>query len=143
MNNNENNGFQYNYSAKEQAELKKIREKYITDTKSSEMSTMEKIKKLDSGVTKKGTVIALIIGILGTLIMGVGMSLIMTDIGSILGAYSDKSLVIGIVIGLAGMLGVVAAYPVYQCVISKERKKIAPEILSLTDELIENGDLSK
>ncbi len=142
MNNNENrpqnegNEFQYNYSAKEQAELKKIREKYITDNKTTELSAMEKIRKLDSGVTQKGTVVALIIGIIGTLIMGFGMSLIMTDIKEILGSYRDMALIIGIIIGFIGMVGVIVAYPLYQSITEKERKKVAPEILRLTDELM-------
>ncbi len=139
MNNNENNGFQYNYSAKEQAELKKIREKYITHTKSPELSTIEKIRKLDADVTKKGMTAALIFGIIGTLLMGFGMSLIMTDIKSILGAYSDMALIIGIIIGFIGMVGVIVAYPLYQSITAKERKKVAPEILRLTDELMNEG----
>ncbi len=139
MNNNENNGFQYNYSAGEQAELKKIREKYIADTKSPELSTIEKIRKLDAGVTKKGMTVALIFGIIGTLLMGFGMSLIMTDIKSILGAYSDMALIIGIIIGFVGMVGVIVAYPLYQSITEKERKKVAPEILRLTDELMNEG----
>ncbi len=137
MNNNENNGFQYNYSAGEQAELKKIREKYITDTKSPELSTIEKIRKLDAGVTKKGMIVSLIFGIIGTLLMGFGMSLIMTDdIKSILGTYSDMALIIGVIIGFVGMIGVIVAYPLYQSITAKERKKVAPEILRLTDELM-------
>ncbi len=139
MNNNENNGFQYNYSAKEQAELKKIREKYLPDTKPAEHSTMERIRKLDESVTKKGTVAALVLGIISTLTMGFGMSLIMTDIKSILGAYADMALIIGTVIGFVGMVGVIAAYPLYQHITEKERRKIAPEILRLTEELLGEG----
>ncbi len=135
MNNNENNGFHYTYSAKEQAELKKIREKYITDTTSPELSTMERIRKLDAAVTKKGMTVALIFGIIGTLLMGFGMSLIMTDIKSILGAYSDMALIIGIIIGFIGMVGVIVAYPLYQSITAKERKKVAPEILRLIEEV--------
>ncbi len=139
MNNNENNGFQYNYSAKEQAELKKIREKYLPDTKPEGLSTMERIRKLDEGVTKKGTAAALVLGIIGTLTMGFGMSLIMTDIKSILGSYADMALIISIVIGFVGMVGVISAYPLYHHITEKERGKIAPEILRLTEELLGKG----
>ncbi len=136
MNNNQNNEFNYTYSAKEQAELKKIREKYLADAKPTELNKMEQIRKLDKGVTKKGTVIALVVGIIGALVMGFGMSLIMTDVKDILGAYRDMSLVLGIVIGFVGMLGIIVAYPLHQRITKKERKRITPEILRLTDELM-------
>lgn len=139
MNNNENNGFQYKYSAKEQAELKKIREKYLADTKSTELDKMEQLRRLDAGVTKKATTVSLIFGIVGALIMGFGMSLIMTDLKEILGSHREMALLIGIIIGLVGMIGVIFAYPLYQHIVAKERKKIAPKILRLTDELI-NGE---
>ncbi len=136
MNNNENNGFQYSYSAGEQAELKRIREKYLTATAPASLSAMERIRQLDESVTRKGTIIALAFGIVGTLLMGVGMSLIMTELKEILGAYRDMSLIIGIIIGLIGMIGVIVAYPLYQYITAGERKKVAPEILRLTDELM-------
>ncbi len=135
----EGHGFQYNYSAKEQAELKKIREKYITNQTSPELSGIEKIRKLDAGVTKKGMIVSLIFGIVGTLLMGFGMSLIMTDLKEILGSYRDTALIIGIIIGFVGMIGVIVAYPLYQHITARERKKIAPEILRLTDELMNEG----
>ncbi len=136
MKDNQNNGFEYSYSAPEQAELRKIREKYVYASKSDELSAIEKIRKIDAGVVKKGTLIALIIGITGTLIMGIGMSLVMTDLKEILGSGSDMALIIGIIIGFLGMVGVIAAYPLYQHITAKERKKVAPEILRLTDEVM-------
>ncbi len=129
-------GFQYNYSAKEQAELKKIREKYLADIKPTELPKMEQIRRLDAQVSKKATTRALIIGIIGTLLMGGGMSLIMTDLKEVLGTYRNMALAIGITIGFVGMLGVIVAYPLYQHITAKERQKIAPEILRLTDELM-------
>ncbi len=136
MNNSENNGFQYNYSAKERAELKKIREKYVSGTTSHNLDKMQRIKQLDAMVNKRATVISLIFGIVGTLIMGFGMSLIMTDFKMILGAYADMAFVIGISVGFIGMILVLLAYPLYHRVITSERKKIAPEIIRLTDELM-------
>ncbi len=136
---NEGTGFQYNYSAKDQAELKKIRKKYMTDTKTIELDRMEQVRRLDARVTKKGTVIALIIGSIGTLVMGFGMSLIMTDLKEILGTYSNMDLIIGIITGFVGMIGVIVAYPLYQHITIKERRKIAPEILRLTEELLQEN----
>ena len=85
-NKNKPDGFSYTYSAKEQAEIKKIREKYALSEQAEDK--MEQLRRLDSGVTKKGTVVSLIIGILGSLIMGVGMSIAMTEIGELLGKFS-------------------------------------------------------
>ena len=122
----------FTYSAKDQAELKKIREKY-TD---HEESKLERLRRLDSSVTKKGTVVSLILGILGTLILGIGMSLIMTDFSAILGQYENLAFPIGISIGLFGAALVAIAYPVYVSITKRQRKKLAPEILRLTDELL-------
>ncbi len=128
--------FQYKYSAKEQAELKKIRDAYTTAPETAALTGLARIRRLDAGVVRKGTATALVIGIVGTLIMGLGMSLIMTDLGNIFGVYAHLSLIIGIMIGFVGMIGVIIAYPLYRFVTAKERRKIAPEILRLADELL-------
>ncbi|MBQ8826003.1 MAG: hypothetical protein IJ007_02795 [Oscillospiraceae bacterium] len=115
--------FSYTYSAKQQEEIKKIREKYVP----KEADKMEQLRRLDAGVTQKGTVISLIVGIVGSLILGVGMCccLIWTDL-----------FVLGIIVGIIGITAVSAAYPLYNHVTKKEREKIAPEIIRLTDELM-------
>ena len=133
-NNNENKGFQYTYSAKEQAELKRIREKYTPSTKAEDK--MERLRKLDAGVTQKAQVVALIFGIIGALILGIGMSLCMSDFAEILGSYRDMAMVIGIPVGLVGGALAALAYPMYNFIVKRERKKIAPEIIRLTDELM-------
>ncbi len=138
MNNNENNGFNYTYSAKEQAELKKIRDKYLADTKPTELDKMSQIRKLDASVTKGASIFALCFGIVGALIMGFGMSLIMTDLKEILGSHRDSmAMPLGIIIGLVGMVAIIVAYPLYQHISEKKRKKIAPEMLRLTEELLQ------
>ena len=125
-------GFSYTYSAAEQEEIKKIREKYQTKKEDD----MSRLRKLDAEVTQKATTNSLVIGIVGALIMGSGMSLVMTDIGNIFGLQGNICMVIGIVVGLLGMVLVGAAYPVYSKVLKEEREKVAPEILRLTEELI-------
>ena len=125
-------GFSYTYSAIEQEEIRKIREKYQT----KEEDDMNRLRKLDAGVTQKATVNSLIAGIVGALIMGVGMSLVMTDLGMVFGLQGNSSMVIGIAVGLLGMILAGAAYPIYNKVLKKEREKAAPEILRLTEELI-------
>lgn len=130
-----NNTFEYTYSAREQAEIKKIREKY-SDPEKKEPTTIEKLRALDASVTKKASVAALVLGIVGSLVMGTGMSLAMTDFASILGEHSHLSMPIGIALGLVGIVLVAIAYPVYNNVIKRERAKIAPEIIRLTDRLL-------
>ena len=133
-NNNENKEFQYTYSAREQAELKRIREKYTPAAETEDK--MQRLRRLDAGVTQTAQIVALVFGILGALILGAGMSLCMTEFGDILGSYSDMSMVIGIIVGIAGGILASLAYPIYNAIVRIKRKKIAPEIIRLTDELM-------
>ena len=132
--NNEKNGFSYTYSAREQAELKRIREKYTPPTK--EEDKMTRLRRLDASVTNTAQAVALAIGIVGTLVLGFGMSLCMTELSAILGAYKDAAMVIGIAVGLLGGLLASLAYPIYNAIVRARRKKLAPEIIRLADELM-------
>ena len=134
MENKENEAFCYTYSAKEQEEIKNIRKKYAAPGAGEDK--MERLRRLDKSVTDKATTKSLIVGIIGALIMGTGMSLVMTDLGGIFGAHQNAALCIGILVGIAGIVLVGCAYPVYNRVIKKERERIAPEILQLTEELM-------
>lgn len=133
-NNQEQNGFSYTYSAKEQAELKRIREKYTAPTETEDK--MARLRRLDASVTKTAQIIAILFGTVGALILGFGMSLCMTELQEILGHYQDFSMVIGIVIGIVGGVLASLAYPIYNAIVKHRRKQIAPEILRLTDELM-------
>ena len=129
---NKSEEFKFTYSAKEQEELRKIRQKYVT----KEVDRMEQLRKLDAGVTRKAVVISLVTGIIGALVLGFGMSLIMTDVGETLGLYGTIQVVLGVVIGMIGVVLVSVAYPIYNRIARKERERIAPEIIRLTDELM-------
>ncbi len=131
-NNQENKAFSYTYSAKQQEEIQRIRKKYSAP----EEDKMEQLRRLDAGVTKKATSASLIIGIAGTLILGLGMSLAMTDICTFFHLSQNAGMLAGIIIGVIGMGIAAFSYPVYLKVTKKEREKIAPEILRLTDELM-------
>ena len=133
MENREKETFNYTYSAKEQKEIKAIRDKYVAPAEKEDK--MAQLRRLDQGVTSKATTVSLVLGILGALIMGCGMSLVMTDLGTVLG-IGTMAMVLGVVIGVVGIGLVCSAYPVYNRVITKEREKIAPEIIRLTDELM-------
>ena len=131
-NQNTNTSFKYTYSANEQEEIKRIRQKY----QPQEEDKMTRLRRLDAKVTEKATTAALSIGIIGALVMGTGMSLVMTDLGVILGIPVVFSVIVGVITGLLGIILVALAYPMYNRVIKKEREKIAPEILKLTEELM-------
>ena len=135
MNENKSeNGFSYSYSAREQEEIKRIRKKYAEDSARTDESSIERLRRLDASVTKKGTTVSLIVGTLGSILMGSGMSLVMTDLGALLPGL--LSLFIGIAVGVVGIVGVALAYPIYKAITKKERERIAPEVLRITEELL-------
>ena len=129
---NDQNEFKYTYSAKEQAELKQIREKYTN----KEENKMERLRRLDTRVTQKAQAVSLIFGVVGAMVLGFGMSLIMSDLALILGLDSPISIVFGVISGIIGGVLVGLVYPLYNIVLKKERAKAAPEIIRLTDELM-------
>ena len=131
----ENETFQYTYSAKEQEEIKAIRKKY--DVQQPEEDKMTMLRRLDAAVTQKATTVSLAFGVIGALILGMGMSLVMTEIGETIGLDGGMAMLIGILVGTIGIVLVSAAYPTYNHVIKREREKIAPEIIRLADELMD------
>lgn len=120
----DNNAFNYTYSAKEQEEIKKIRKKYIP----REEDKMQRLKKMDADVYNKASIYSIFIGIAGALIMGIGMCCCMV--------WDDIWFIPGIFIGIIGIALICMAYPAFNHTLKKEREKIAPEIIRLTDELI-------
>jgi hypothetical protein len=120
---NKNERFSYTYSAQQQAEVQKIREKYLPQ----EEDKMEQLRRLDGSAAKPGKIAALILGIVSALVTGVGMCCTMV--------WADKLFIPGIIIGFIGLCGMGAATPLYRYMTKKRRDKIAPEIMRLTEEL--------
>ena len=116
-----NETFTYTYSAKQQEEIEKIRRKYLPP----EENKMEQLRRLDRSATKKGTRVSIAVGVVSALLMGVGMCCSMVWMG--------VWFIPGIVIGLIGIAGVAAAYPLYNRITRKERERLAPQILKLTE----------
>ena len=135
MENNTQNqsGFSYTYSAKEQEEIKRIRDKYTPPTEAEDK--MDRLRRLDASVTRTAQTVAIVFGIAGALILGLGMSLCMTDFAEILGAYSDAAMVIGIAVGMLGGIIASLAWPIYKAVVKAKRARLAPEIIRLADEI--------
>lgn len=134
MDNNNNGGFSYTYSAKDQDEIRRIREKYTPRTEKEDK--MERLRRLDASVSKKAQAVSLVIGVIGALILGCGMSLAMTELYAALGMSAGVAMAVGIPIGIVGIILVALAYPAYTLVTRRERERIAPEVLRLTEELM-------
>lgn len=122
--NQENTTFQYTYSAKEQEEIKKIRSRYMP----REESRMDQLRRLDAQPVQKANLWAITFGVIGALILGTGMSCCMV--------WGGAAFVPGIAIGMIGLGMVSLAYPLHRRVLQRERRRIAPEILRLTEELM-------
>ena len=120
------NAFEYTYSAPQQEEVKKIREKYLPKAESK----MDQLRRLDESTAKKGLACSLTLGIVSSLILGIGMCCTML--------WTNLLFVPGILIGCAGLTGMALAYPLNLNITKKERERLAPEILRLTSELM-NG----
>lgn len=122
--------FKMTYSARQQEEVEAIRKKYAP----KQEDKMEQLRRLDAAVNRRASMASIIVGVEGTILMGLGMSLVMSELGASLG---NAALPVGTFVGVAGMAVLALAYPLYRSVLKKERKKIAPEILKLTDELMQ------
>ena len=122
---NSKDTFNYTYSAKQQEEIRNIRKKYLPQEQKEDK--MERLRRLDQGVTKKGTIAAVIVGVIGSLLLGVGMCGTMV--------WTGQFFIPGVVFGIIGIAIVTTVYPLYARITRKEREKIAPQILQLTDDL--------
>lgn len=117
--------FYYNYSARQQTEVQKIRDKYIE----KEEDKLTKLRPLDQQATRPGLIVSLLLGVVSTLVFGLGMCCTMV--------WTADWFVPGIIIGVIGMIGMALSYPVYVKITRHQRKKLAPEIIALSDELLQ------
>ena len=112
----------YQATERDQRRTEGIRRQYLA----REENKMEQLQKLDSKVKSPGKIIASIIGEVGDLVMGYGMSLVMVS-----GVMTT-----GIAIGVAGMVVALVAYPIYALITNSRKKKYAAEIMRLSDDVI-------
>lgn len=129
---NNESAFSYTYSAKENQQVLSIRDKYLPQEKNE----VEKLMELDAKVKRPANVFAYIYGSVSAIVMGAGMSLVMTDIGAMIGLVS--TMVPGIAIGIVGMVMALSTYPIHKCMLANRRKKFAPEIIKLSEKIMEN-----
>ena len=127
----EQKDFSYTYSAQENREVQNIRKKYLP----REATKLEELKALDARVKKPANVFAYTYGSVSAIIMGAGMSLIMTEIGAIIGLTS--AMVPGVAIGVVGLGMALTTYPIYKGIWNSRKKKYAGEILALSEQIIQ------
>lgn len=110
--------------------VQKIRSQY-TEKKSTELDAL---RELDAKVKKPANVFAYVFGSISAIIMGAGMSLVMTDIGATVGVA--EPMVPGIIIGIVGMFFAIINYPIYNRVLASRRRKYADQIVKLSDKIM-------
>lgn len=119
--------FQYSYSAEKREEIENIRKRYQQE-ESEEEAKMKELRELDRKVQCAGTIPSILLGVIGTLILGTGMSCVLV--------WGSQLLFPGIVFGIIGMAGIALAYPLSRLLHEKRKKELTPEILKLSEELM-------
>ena len=113
--------------------VQKIRTQYTE----KEHTQLDELKALDIKVKRPANVFAFTFGAISVIIMGAGMSLVMTDIGSTVGLKDPMAP--GIVVGVTGMAMAIANYPLHKKILESRRKKYAGEIIALSDKIMKNA----
>ena len=110
--------------------VQKIRTQY-TEKQHTELDAL---KELDAKVKRPANVFAYTYGSVSAVVMGAGMSLVMTEIGATIGLAS--TMVPGIMIGIVGMGMALSTYPIYKKMLNARKKKYAPMILKLSEKIM-------
>ena len=108
----------------------KIRTQYME----KQSTELDALRALDAKVKRPATVFGYVFGSISAIIMGAGMSLVMTDIGSAIGLAS--TLIPGIAIGVAGLAMALLTYPIYKGILNSRKRKYGGEILRISDEIM-------
>jgi hypothetical protein len=112
--------------------VQKIRTQYTE----KQHTQLDALKALDAKVKRPANVFGYTYGSVSAMVMGAGMSLVMTDIGAKLGMGS--ALIPGIAVGIVGLAMTLSTYPIYKKILGNRKKKYAPEILKLSERLMNN-----
>ena len=111
--------------------VQKIRTQYTE----KEHTELDELKELDAKVKRPVNIFAYIYGSISAIIMGSGMSLVMTDLGASLGLGSAMGP--GVLVGIIGMAMALTTYPIYKKVLNARKKKYAPQIMKLSEQIME------
>ena len=110
--------------------VQKIRTQYTE----KENTQLDALKALDAKVKRPVNVFAYVFGSISAIIMGSGMSLVMTDLGQVIGV--ENTMATGVVIGVVGMILALVNYPIYKKMLASRKEKYADQILKLSDEIM-------
>ena len=110
--------------------VEKIRTKYVEKKDSS----LDELRKLDKKVKTPAEVFAYIFGSVSALIMGTGMSLVMTDVATMLG-LGDMTIP-GIAVGVVGMVLAIINYPIYKGILNSRKKKYSEQVIALSNKIL-------
>lgn len=122
--------FHYNYSAKVNQEVEEIRSRYV----GKPTTGLDELKALDAKVKRPAKVFAYLFGSIAAIIMGSGMSLVMTEIGATLGI--SHSMAVGIAVGCVGLLMALINYPIYKAILKSRRIQFMDQILALSERVM-------
>lgn len=111
-----------------------IAQKIRTQYMEQQPSELDALRALDAEVKRPANVFAYVFGSISAIIMGAGMSLTMTDIGTTFGL--ENAMIPGIAIGIVGMVMAIANYPVYKNILASRKKKYADQILALSEKIM-------
>ncbi len=112
--------------------VQKIRTQYTE----KENTGLDELRALDAKVKRPASVFAWVFGSIGAVVMGGGMSLVMTDLADTVGV--ENPMLWGVIVGIVGMLMAIANYPIYKNILASRRKKYADKIVALSDKLMNN-----
>ena len=125
------NQFNFKYTApteEERKEIDSIRRQYAPQSQTE--SKLDRLRRLDSLVKNTAIIWSLVLGVLGTLIFGLGLTMIL----------EWQILPWGIVLMVIGSVPIAIAYPVYKTVLKKYKNRYGEEILRLSKELLNKSD---
>lgn len=130
---NQEDVFYYKYSAEESSEIKEAK-RICAKYQKKKGTELETLHRLDAKVKRPANIFGYMFGSIGAIVMGSGMSLVMTDIGEKIGM--TEVMMPGILVGLAGMLMILINYPIYKKILDSRRKKYADEVIALSEKII-------
>lgn len=116
--------------------VQKIRTQYTE--KDESVKNLDVLRELDAEVKRPANIFGYLFGSISAIIMGAGMSLVMTDIGEQVGISSPMPL--GIIIGVIGMIMAISAYPIYKKLLASRKAKYADEIIKLSDKIMSQDE---
>lgn len=114
----------------QQFAVEKIRTQYIE----KEATELDELRRLDAKVRRPVNIFSYVFGSISAIIMGAGMSLVMTELGTTLGM--ESTMIPGIILGVIGMILALINYPMHKKLMSSRKNRYSKEIFALSDKIM-------